>query len=46
MNKILNNVHKSVLEVGEVSNVVPKVTKKFIKILDFNYEYFYSFDFF
>jgi len=48
MNKNLNNNVQipSVLEVGEVSNMVPKVIKKFIKILEFNYENFYFFDLF
>ena len=38
MNKFLNKGHiPSVLDIGEVSNVVPKVTKKFVKVLEFNY---------
>jgi hypothetical protein len=47
MNKFLNNGHiPSVLDVEEVSSVVPKVTKKFVKVLEFNYENFYFFDLF
>lgn len=47
MNKILNKGHlPSVLEVSEVSNMVPKVTKKFVKVLEFNNENFYFFDLF
>ena len=47
MNKFLNKGHiPSVLDIGEVSNVVPKVTKKFVKVLEFNYENFYFFDLF
>lgn len=44
MNKILNKGNiPSVLDVGGVSIVVPKVTKKFVKVLEFNYENFFDF---
>jgi hypothetical protein len=47
MNKFLNKGHiPSVLDVEKVSSVVPKVTKKFVKVLEFNYENFYYFDLF
>ena len=47
MKFFLNKGHiPSVLDVGGVSKVVPKVTKKFVKVLEFNYENFYFFDLF